>query len=264
MTVLDDLKSRSALYGYNSKNPKNSHQAHLIAKLHDAVIMDDFDEAKMLLEGGLDVNSALGQSMETPLFTAAKEGGLAMTRFLIEKGANPLIGDRNDTLPLHIACEYEPKIALYLINGHNDINAIGRWGRTPLHIAAAHQPELAKLLIQRNALVEAYDNDNSLPIDLAENFGNYELLAFMQKNELSKEDSKGFTPLMRACHGKITKYVLSLIDEGADMRAENSQGKTAFDILKRKRNLKPELQSLKEKMLLENELENNEYSSISL
>lgn len=61
---------------------------------------------------------------------------------------------------------------------------------------------------------------------------------------------------MNSCLNKDEKMILFLFDNGADFHVKNNKGETAISILKRKRNLSPEIQALKEKIILEQQIEN--------
>lgn len=70
--------------------------------LAGAVEAGDLDSAKLLLEGGADVNDTDGNG-HTPLIIAVREGDFNMTELLLQSGADVNDTNRNEHTPLFIA-----------------------------------------------------------------------------------------------------------------------------------------------------------------
>ena len=110
-----------------------------------------------LVASGADINAKNSEG-KTPLFLAVRHNSLALTRELLELGANaeePL-----SETPLHAAATVGSDTICQLIlqNGAN-VNARNSFGRTPLHMAALHnRSTVAGSLISAGADIGARDN----------------------------------------------------------------------------------------------------------
>jgi ankyrin repeat protein len=84
----------------------------------------------------------------------------AMTKLLIENGAEVNIKNTDGETPIHEA--YNMEIAELLINNGADVNVKDKYGRTPLH--KAKSMDVICLLVKHHADVNAFDNDGLSPI----------------------------------------------------------------------------------------------------
>ena len=100
--------------------------------LHNAILMKDVEEVKLLISQGADIH-AKNEFGESPLHIAVGWNRIEIMNFLISQGAN--------------------------------VNAKKNYGRTPLHLAES--VELAKILISKGADVNAKDEYGYTPLDLA-------------------------------------------------------------------------------------------------
>ncbi len=148
---------------------------HGYTLLHHAVSSNDLEMAKMLLAEGADVNLGeecgfaplhLAESLEmarllvgrgadvnkthtggrTPLYMAVIEDRKAVVAFLIEKGADPGIGDGNGTTPLHVAAAFghSAEIVKTLLVAGAGLDARDKLnGATPLESAEARKDAAA-------------------------------------------------------------------------------------------------------------------------
>jgi len=210
---------------------------------------------KCLIEHKVNIDSK-NKSLLTPLHVACRCQEKAAI-LLINKGADLDAVNIFGGTPLFAACKNQPETIKYIINNNKkiNINQVNKSGRSLLFIACVHNFDLAVWSIEKGANTGLVDDNGNSPLSTALDFENYKLAAFIQKKSINKEDYDGSTSLMEACKDKNIEYISSLIREGADMNHINRKGVSALDVLKDQRNLSPELNTLKEKILLENEIE---------
>jgi len=106
--------------------------------LHAAAWSGDVAHARLLVEGGADVNGR-DSAGETPIYGAAAWGHTEMVQYLIEAGAKvnaPLAGR---TSALHWAAGWgNLDTVVALLQGHADKLALNESGQTPEQVAKRH------------------------------------------------------------------------------------------------------------------------------
>jgi len=147
-----------------------------------------------------------------------------------------------------------------LIENNAKVDAHGRYGYTPLHIACHEALDIAKLLIEKGANLYTKNKSGETPFDILDQREEFGLLAFAVRDELTKEDKNGQTPLMIAINEDHDDYAFALLSQGADLFHESSTGDSAFKILQRTSDLPKKLKSIKEKLLLQDLLTTQEES----
>jgi ankyrin repeat protein len=160
------------------------------APVADMAMARDLEGVSSLLDGGGDVNAALGDGM-TGLHWAAKHGDVEMTAILIDAGANPEAVTRiGEHTPLHVASTAgHGSVVSALVEAGADVSAATTAGATPLHFAAASgSAEAVAVLLDRGADPDA------------------------------REPQWGQTPLMFAAAAGRADAITALLDGGADPR----------------------------------------------
>jgi uncharacterized protein len=130
---------------------------------------------KNILVQSLLINPELLNAFSPDGFTllglASYFGHIALTKSLLEMGANPNLPSNNQlkVSPLHSACAISNfDIAELLINKGADVNARQMQGVTPLHSAAHNgQTLLVKLLLQNGADLKAKMENGLTPLSMA-------------------------------------------------------------------------------------------------
>ena len=133
--------------------------------LHKAANAGNLERVKLLVEQGADKDK--GNSIgDTPLFRASCNGHLDVVQYLVEQGASLNKSNVHGYTPLiGTSC---PEVARYLLEQGADRDKAGyrRW--TPLHWAAQRgYLEITMLLLTYGADLNARNDDNELPIDMA-------------------------------------------------------------------------------------------------
>jgi ankyrin repeat protein len=178
--------------------------------LRAAILFGKIDEAKRLIEAGVDVNKRfnLGASRNiTPLYFAVSLGQADIGKLLIESGADVNIKFGGANL-LHVAALYggNRAVAEFLIAKGLDVNtkctAHGKAkDTTPLHAAAGKDNiEVTEVLIRNGAVLEA------------------------------KVFKNHYTPLHVAARNNKKRVAELLIAKGAEVNAKTKYGETSLDL----------------------------------
>ena len=140
-----------------------------------------------------------------------------------------------------------------LIRGGTEVNAIDAWGRTATHYAVSrNNQEALKLLLNNGADDNLADNDGNTPLDMWHKHNNEEMLVLLhetgakpsftkieeEKPVLSPTTDTAPSPkdkvksqdLWQAAANNDRASVERLLDEGADAKAKNADGKVPFEI----------------------------------
>ena len=117
------------------------------------------------------------------------------------------------------------RLLIQLIRGGNEINAIDAWGRTATHYAVSmNNQEALKLLLDHGADANLADNDGNTPLDMWPVHENKEMLALLHAAGAKPLD------LWQAAANNDRLSAERLLTAGADAKAENAAGNTAFDV----------------------------------
>ncbi|KAI7821569.1 hypothetical protein BC939DRAFT_478283 [Gamsiella multidivaricata] len=166
------------------------------------------------------------RSGRTQLFKYTAMGDLETCRKLIEAGAQVNDRDHAEWTPLHEACVTgHEKVAELLIQHNADVNARGGHMDTPLHDAAQNgHVEVVKLLLSYGANVLAKNAKGIIPIDVTDDKEVIDLLQRRQAlvNMLTGRNQAGQTLLHRVCSSGTYNNVLELLNQGADINAQDN------------------------------------------
>lgn len=122
--------------------------------LHDAVRSHDQAELHRLLQEGHDINVVFG-NRGTPLTLACQKSDVAMVKYLLDRGADPMHGD--------------PDTAM---------------GYSALHGAAwSGCIECAKLLLERDVRTDQRNEEDLTPIQYARKYERFAFAAFLEDHE---------------------------------------------------------------------------------
>ncbi len=101
-----------------------------------------------------------GENGETALFLKTQSRELNWMSYLLSRGANPDIADKDGETPLHIATQLNFTEGVKLLLDYKaDIDARNRFGETPLIRAVRmRQTDMVKLLLRRGANPDLTDN----------------------------------------------------------------------------------------------------------
>ena|GEM_PF-4287420 len=181
----------------------------------------DLGMAKFLLENGVDVNEQTNNGGVTALFFAVTARNVEMMELLIENGANIELGRMLDSKPLiHSVKKNNPELVKYLLEKGADPSVKDGWGVSPLMLVSCSETdessydlennlEIIRLLLKHGADV----NERSVP---------YQSIS----GATTEYAGGGKTPLMFASGAAALQKAKFLIENGADVNAQDAMGMT--------------------------------------
>ncbi|XP_039096321.1 ankyrin repeat domain-containing protein 16 [Hyaena hyaena] len=196
--------------------------------LHEAASMGHRDCVRYLLDRGAAVD-CLKKADWTPLMMACTRRNLEVIQDLAERGANPLLKNKDGWNSVHIASrEGDPVILHYLLTVCPDAwKTESKVGRTPLHTAAMHGClEAVEVLLQRcQYQPDCRDSCGSTPLMDALQCGHIDvarLLLEKHQASASAQDSLGAQAIHRAAltgQNEAIRFLVSELGMDVDVRA---------------------------------------------
>jgi len=179
------------------------------ALLIQAVKSDDWAQARHLVDGGVDVNAAIGE-LDGRTWT--------MVPVLIKAIIKSNSGDK-----------YSLDVANALLDNGADPNVEYGFGLTPIDITS--NPSLLSKLLTRGANVNRRGRGGVTPLMTASSCFVYEKLSLLVKHNanVNVRSDDGTTPLHLAAGSRLS-CVKILVENGADVHARNVDGRTPLDL----------------------------------
>ena len=173
-----------------------------VEELSNAIVADDSERTRYLLDHGADVNARFGDGY-TALINATRFGFTDLVPLLLEHKA--------------------------------DVNTVDLSHWTPLMYAAwTDSADMVKLFVGKGAKVEAGDEDGLTPLGIAaQNGKSHALEALLAAGaDVNRPVGKGgYTPLMLAANNGSEEIAALLIKHGADVNAKNAGGVTPLMVV---------------------------------
>ncbi|MEN8225662.1 MAG: ankyrin repeat domain-containing protein [Bacteroidota bacterium] len=199
--------------------------------LYQAVADGDLVLVKELLTKNPDLLNAKNADAFTPLNMACERGQAGATEKLLALGADPYIGDNENSMPIHLAAISGNVECIDLLLNHGvDINIQDDNGMTPLLFALSRRNLASLHLIDKGADINLRSNNGWSPIHMAIAARSQDvairLLEMGANVNMSLES--GATPLHSAVSFGNIGVVKTLIERGAKIDAVTDHGEQAL------------------------------------
>ena len=172
--------------------------------------------------------NAKNQAALTPLNLAAEHGQVEVVALLLQLGADPYIGDNENSMPMHLAAiSGSIEIVEMLRDKGVDIDIPDDNGMTALLFAMSRrQIAMSNYLLGLGADPKVQTANGFTPIQMAAMSGNLDLVKLIveKKADVNVCVESGVTPLHSALSYGHTEIVKYLIEQGAKIDAENEIG----------------------------------------
>ncbi|XP_014000543.2 ankyrin repeat and SOCS box protein 2 isoform X2 [Salmo salar] len=196
--------------------------------LHEAATHGKKECLDILLEAHPEVINRRTMKGQTPLFLAVVAENVSCVQCLLEKGANPIIADKDRETPLYKACEGENVEMVAMLLGFGaGVNKHCIQGWTALHEAVIrNNMEICELLMRAGAKLSPLNMYGITPLFAAAQTGNVEVLNFLITNgaDVNSQANDGATPLYEACKNGHEEIVELLLSKKADANKPTKAG----------------------------------------
>ncbi|GFS92088.1 ankyrin-3 [Nephila pilipes] len=203
--------------------------------LHRASEVGKASLVNTLIEMKVDVDSKTEIGI-TPLHTAAQYGHLEVAKTLIQNGADVNAKTLLDETPLHCAAHSGIKeIVELLLNHKAEVNASMLNIYQPLsHAAEAGHVAVAELLLKHNADVNIKTDFGQSPLHFASQNGHLEFVELLLNHgaliNQKNKNNNNFTALHYSSSKGHFEIVKLLIEKGADLEAKESHDLTPLQV----------------------------------
>jgi len=204
--------------------------------LHEAVIANDIEKVRQLLDEGADVNIRTPYSKQTPLHWSVWQSDIAIMNLLIERGADVEARDSNEMTPLHLLSTSQKKeragALLCLLGEGAQVNTVDKFGASPLHIAAHNNSaDFVKILLEHGADIEMkqeeYGTTPLFTAVLSWKPGVESMAVLIGHGaDVNARDETLRTPLFYAVTRADAERLVFLLEKGADINAQANDGET--------------------------------------
>ncbi|KAG5276632.1 hypothetical protein AALO_G00107870 [Alosa alosa] len=184
--------------------------------VHLAAIHGQEECLRILLTVQPEVIDQCDKQEKTPLFLAVENDHMACVEYLLEKGADINIGNKDRETALHKACEQENADVVELLLTYGaGVNWACCRGWTPVHEAVCrNNVEICGMLLRAGANLNQRNSYGITPFFLAAQTGSQEVLTFLMNNgaDVNFQMSDGATALFEASkngHGSVVKLLLA-------------------------------------------------------
>lgn len=231
------------------------------------------DIVKKAVKQGEDINNKKNTLDKNALMLATQFGHTHIVKFLLDHGADIDTRDKEGHSPLTRALDnHRDDIAKLLIKKGAKLDIMIHAGRTALIYAVEkNNIEMARLLIESGADVNLANFHGETPYDIAIASIRIPMMFLFNKNIIHGQDELGNTLLIKKCIDRMYDVytfnendILFLHEKGADFYLENKSGKSALSYLMDNRALPDELISLREKLILELDVDDNDSTCLHL
>jgi ankyrin repeat protein len=210
----------------------------LAEDIFEPIKKGDLGQVKAILEKNPDLLNVRGEYDRTPLLQAAFSNQTDVFRFLLEKGADFSLPDKEGFCPLHfVVFNGKRDLADLLISKGASIDSNTNVIKaTPLHVAVFEAPkDLVELLIAKGASLNLKDTRGNTPLSTAVSNNRMDITRLLlgKGASIDEKDRIGNTPLLIAALNGQKDAAELLIAKGANVNAKNLRGGTPVSVAAR-------------------------------
>ncbi|MBM4028247.1 MAG: hypothetical protein FJ280_23065 [Planctomycetes bacterium] len=204
----------------------------LSERLFDAIHSADSKRFKLLSEECRFLQVICDRSGMFLIHQAVLAGRLAITRYLLERGASITFPSRGGSTALHLAAAKGDSRMMALLLTHLGRSSMPETivGINPIHIAAAEgHLSIIRLLIQKGASVRSKDRFGRMPVHFAagsDQLAAVKMLVDLDQSMEGETDMYGHTPLHWAARFGSIRTTPWLLRRGASCTAEDIYGRS--------------------------------------
>ena len=189
--------------------------------------------ARLLIDGGADVNAMIKGTHETPLHFAVSEGHIAVVAVLLQNGADTEIQDSNGvTVLLDGVIRDRATIVRMLLDAGANANSKNNLGQTALMLAALKgNMDIARDLLSRQAtLVDEQDLEGNSAFHYLPRGSQVAMVDLLhsKQSDINRQNAAGNTPLHYAASEGYVPVIDAMMKKGAAILS-NAQEKTPMD-----------------------------------
>ena len=215
-----------------------------ITPIHMAAMLCYDENLRVLIELGANIE-ARDKKGRTPLMYAAIERYSDPMEVLLAAGANVYARDHHGRTPLlHAANDGYDELVKMLLQAGARMDDRDAYGNTPFILAggAIFGCEMMPVLLAAGA--DPHETNmpggwNALTMAARSRYHNsgenVRYLVSLGLDVNSRDELRGYTPLMHAAECENESAITALLAAGADVNAKNAEGKTALDIARNTR-----------------------------
>lgn len=189
---------------------------------------------------------------DTPLTSCACHNDTVTIKLLIVNGASIDLGDSEDgETALMCAARFNNKdsVTLLIDEGAN-IDLKDKSGKSALIKAVEYESyDSLEVLVDNNA--QLFNNNFKTALYVAIEKDDFISMVLLKKELLNEQDENGNTLLLKSCKYKEDSVIEFLVKKGADYHIENNAGESILSILESKDVVSGYAQAFKEKLLLD-------------
>ncbi len=194
-----------------------------LGSLLEAMVKGNFATIKRILDAGLDINAKEPLLGLTPLMVAALDGNVTAVNYLLERGANSSLKNKDRATAIELAASEGHSLIVGLLVEHSDDKQSAK-NRALIAASFEGHLALANLLIEQGADVNARDEETqATPLIRAADSGHRTLVKILLSKgaKIDAVDNVGWSPLMLAAQNGHLDVVKILIETIKDLEEQN-------------------------------------------
>lgn len=222
------------------------------------------DVVEFLINNGASLD-VVDDEKYSALMWAVQKQQFKIIKLLVKKGASLDLQNEFGITALMLAATEDFEILQFLVNSGVNLDIQNKKGFTAIMESSQFgRHEEVELFIKNGASITFKCNDGLNAYGHAVLRNKIPVMYAFNNNIIHEQDYNGNTLLMTACDTLNIIHILFLDEKGADFHIKNRDGISAYDLLVMKEDLPQVLQSLKERLMLNDLIDDQDGFSLSI